>query len=89
MDVSELPERLRRFIDVPFAAERIKIERAQEALRDLANSRVSPLPQRHRSVIARRHVRLTDIRRELQLAPDRVTIERGEEDARGETTGPP
>jgi hypothetical protein len=32
MDVSELPERLRRFIDVSFAAERIKIERAQEAL---------------------------------------------------------
>ena len=75
----------RRYMDEPYALELVAIERLQGELRVLADHALSPLPQRLRSRFARMFIHLTEIRRELQNHPDRVSIERGEEDDRGET----
>jgi hypothetical protein len=75
-----------RYIDEPFALQVAQLDEVRDVLRSLADHRLSPLPQRLRSVVGRMVVRLGELQHELRTRPDQVTIERGEEDQRGETT---
>jgi hypothetical protein len=76
------------YLDEPYALQLAQIDQARDVLRSLADSRLSPLPQRLRSRCAGMVVRLGEVQHELRTRPDQVSIERGEEDARGETGRP-
>jgi hypothetical protein len=77
-----------RYIDEPFALQLAQLDEARAVLRRLADYRRSPLPQRLRSICARMVVRLGEVQHELGTRPDMLTIQREEENARGETGRP-
>jgi hypothetical protein len=75
-----------RYLDEPFALQLAQLDQVRDVLRVLADHRQTPLPQRLRSICGMMFLRLGEIQRDLRRRPDQVTIERGEEDQRGETT---
>jgi len=75
-----------RELDEPSILESTQIVRVQELCCLLAHSRTSMLPPRHRARWSQMFARGHAIQRERMLHRDRVRLERGEEDARGESS---
>jgi len=75
-----------RYMDEPFSLQLAQLDQARALLRMLADHRQTPLPQRVRSICARMVLKLGEIQREIAQRPDMLTMQRGEEDRRGETS---
>ena len=68
------------YLDEPFALQRSQLRQALALLRDLSDTRISPLPQEERAVCARMVYRLSRLLTELEVRPDMMAIRRGEEE---------
>ena len=69
-----------RFLDEPFLAVQLDLERLQRELRALASRAGSPLPERLRAQLGLMARQLARMRREIRSQPDQIEAERLRED---------